>query len=91
MIGLCQYEDPPRLQGLDLRKLFATILDKHIVQQPEFGRTVRMSRPIRKFIVFSSPLLLGIPPVDQRNFFRENHEAVRNAPCGSTEPRDQHR
>lgn len=37
-------------------------------QQPEFGRTVRMSRPIRKFIAFSSPLLLGIPPVDHRNF-----------------------
>lgn len=27
-----------------------------------------MSRPIRKFIAFSSPLLLGIPPVDHRNF-----------------------
>ena len=27
------------------------------------GRKVRMSRPIRKSIAFSSPLLLGIPPV----------------------------
>jgi hypothetical protein len=70
VFGLCQYEGPPRLQGLDLGKLLATILDKHIVQQhPEFGRTVRMSRPIRKFIAFSSPLLLGIPPVDHRNFW----------------------
>jgi hypothetical protein len=32
VIGLCQYEEPLRLRGLDLRKLLAKILDKHIVQ-----------------------------------------------------------
>jgi hypothetical protein len=32
VIGLCQYEEPLRLRGLNFRKLPPKILDKHIVQ-----------------------------------------------------------
>jgi hypothetical protein len=40
-------------------------------QRDVFSSAHVASRPIRKFIAFSSPLLLGIPPVDHKSFSRK--------------------